>query len=123
MPGELWAADREELRDTGDTADFADTVAAAVAAGPDCTRVTGRCAATRAGLCEDTDDADAPEAVVVAVVVSAEAAPAPASAAPTPRVTAPAPSQAYGIRGRREPGPRRVLADVMAEPLCCSFCD
>jgi hypothetical protein len=120
VPGELWAADREELRDTGDTADFADT-AAAPAAGPDCTRVTGRCAATRAGLCEDTDDADVPEAV--AVVVSAEAAPAPASAAPTPRVTAPAPSQAYGIRGRREPGLRRVLADMTAEPLCCSFCD
>ena len=122
MPGELWAADREELRDTGDTADFADTAAAA-AAGPDCTRVTGRCAATRAGLCEDTDDADAPEAVVVAVVVTAEAAPAPASAAPTPRVTAPAPSQTYGIRGRREPGPLVVLADMTAEPLCCSCSD
>ena len=120
MPTKLWAADREELRDTGDTADFADTAAAAAAV-PDRTRVTGRCAATRVGLCEDTDDADVPE--VVAVVVSAEAAPAPASAAPTPRVTAPTPSQAYGIRGRREPGPRRVLADMTAEPLCCSFCD
>ena len=104
MPGELWAADREELRDTGDTADFADTAAAA-AAGPDCTRVTGRCAATRAGLCEDTDDADVPEAV--AVVVSAEAAPAPASAAPTPRVNAPTPSQAYGTPRPRDP-PRLV---------------
>ena len=111
MPGELWAADREELRDTGDTADFADTAAAP--AGPDCTRVTGRCAATRAGLCEDTPDADVPEAVAVsAVVVSAEAAPAPASAAPTPRVTAPTPSQAYGTLRRRDP-PRLVDLEAL----------
>jgi len=121
VPVKLWAADREELGDTADTADLADTAAAA-AAGPDCTRVTARCAATRAGLCEDTDDADVPEAAVVAVAVSAEAAPAPASAAPTPRVTAPAPSQAYMMRGR-EPACLVVLAGVTAEPLCCSCSD
>jgi hypothetical protein len=90
MPEELWAADTEELGDAADAADFADT-AAAVAAGPACTRAdTAWCAVAREGLCDDTDDDDAPE--VVAVVVSADATPAPANTAPTPKVTAPTPS-------------------------------